>query len=244
MRMQRGGIGVSDAGEFSAPSEDTTAELTHEEWIKRFDPDSGHIRRFEFLADGIFAIALTLLAIELHAPEHWDGTLAGLGKELIAGLKGYFFAFTILAAVWSEFRRSTAMLFAIDNVAIAIGIIQLFFVGLTPPTVALLAKHTDKPMSGVMYLTLFIALYLSSTLFWWHIAHYKKLIRADLPEQYRNLHLLQRLCVLAALIFLLPFMMYDGNFSALGVAGTLSTGLSVVCIIVSFYLRRRDKAVR
>ena len=59
-----------------------------------------HYDRLLMLSDGVFAIAITLLALELRPPEHWSGGLWDLLVERWRALFGYVFGFLIVGAFW------------------------------------------------------------------------------------------------------------------------------------------------
>src|ERR671939_206347 len=72
------------------------------------EPDS-HLNRLLALADGVFAIALTLLAVELTLPEaaadfHEEALLSAL-LEAWPKLLSYVISFTMIAVFWQAHHR-------------------------------------------------------------------------------------------------------------------------------------------
>ena len=66
---------------------------------------AAHVERHNFdrlimLSDGVFAIAITLLALDLPVPQHWDGSLIALFNGGGRALIGYGFAFLLVGAIW------------------------------------------------------------------------------------------------------------------------------------------------
>lgn len=103
---------------------------THEpltERIARHDYD-----RLIMLSDGVFAIAITLLALEMKIPETWDGSLQSLLHGTGRSLIGYLFGFVLVGAFWMTHRRIFAKLVRVDRVVTGLNIVLLGFVGLVP----------------------------------------------------------------------------------------------------------------
>lgn len=67
-----------------------------------------HLERLVFLSDGVFAIVITLLALELRPPPNWDRTLAGL----LAGTGPALLAFAISFAAVGAFCNAHRLIFA------------------------------------------------------------------------------------------------------------------------------------
>lgn len=71
------------------------------------DPDARMLDRMLLFSDAVFAIVLTLLAIELHAPEIEEGqtlwqAIGGMGSELFA----FGFSFALIGLWWSVHMRN------------------------------------------------------------------------------------------------------------------------------------------
>ncbi|OBF82683.1 hypothetical protein A5791_04160 [Mycobacterium sp. 852002-51163_SCH5372311] len=64
--------------------------------------------RLEAFSDGVFAIVVTLLVLDLKAPEHTDGRLlAALGQQWPAYL-AYFASFAYVAVIWLNHHQTFA----------------------------------------------------------------------------------------------------------------------------------------
>jgi uncharacterized membrane protein len=148
---------------------------------------AGHsIERLAALSDGVFAVAMTLLALDLRAPaveavhsEH------DLGRALVAlapRLLMYMMSFLTLGIFWVGQQTQLNHLQHSDRSLTWIHLAFLFVVTVTPFSTALLAEYTHYRLALLVY-WLNIAL-LGWTLYWsWVCALGSGLVKADIPPQ-------------------------------------------------------------
>jgi uncharacterized membrane protein len=103
--------------------------------IERHDYD-----RLLMLSDGVFAIAITLLALELRLPEGWDGSMRGLSSATGRPLLGYLFGFALVGIFWFMHRRLFARLEQVDRVITVLNLLLLGLIGLTPFVAKMVAE--------------------------------------------------------------------------------------------------------
>src|SRR5215831_4654183 len=119
----------------SAPvTTNSSAELTTSH--TRLLPTS----RLEAFSDGVFAIAITLLVIELHVPTGQEALLKGLEHEWPRYL-GYFVSFTFIGGAWIAHSNMTRFIKAADADLMRLNLILLLFVSFLPFTTAIAATH-------------------------------------------------------------------------------------------------------
>lgn len=63
------------------------------------------LERLLFFSDGVFAIAITLLSIELHPPHDWNGTVADLFSRGWPSFAAYALSFLVIGIFWASHRR-------------------------------------------------------------------------------------------------------------------------------------------
>jgi uncharacterized membrane protein len=96
--------------------------------------------RLEAFSDGVFAIAITLLVIELHVPTGSEGLAKGLEHEWPRYL-GYFVSFAFIGGVWIAHSNMTRFLKATDPDLMRLNLLLLLFVSFLPFTTAIAATH-------------------------------------------------------------------------------------------------------
>jgi len=178
--------------------------------------------RIEAFSDGVFAIAVTLLVLDLHVPELKDGnTPAYLFEALKMQWPGYIafiISFFSIFIIWVNhhkvfkqiYKRNTGLMFANGLI--------LFLVSLVSFPSALLARFflTDsKQLSVTIYTGLFVLINLAFNLLWRQATSDKKLLHPGISDaavtKLRNNYLYGFPTYLAA--FMVSF--YDPNFALL-----------------------------
>ena len=171
------------------------AKPTLRQWLKSADPDHRHIERLVLLTDGVYAIALTLLALEIRLPDRWNGPWQGLFESLALPLSAYFFAFFVLAVSWAQHRQMFAFLRGMDGTATALHFATLAFVALTPAAINILIAHFNFPGIAV-YAACTILLKLSEAAFWAYVGLFRDYVDPHLTRVYRVWTLVANLAIL------------------------------------------------
>lgn len=115
------------------------------------NPDGGP-ERLVALADGVFAIALTLLVLDFYVPrglgsQKYDDAL----RELIPNLGAYALSVLVLGAFWREHRRIFTYVRQIDGQLITLSIAGLSIAALLPFPTKLLSEYGTEPESVAIY---------------------------------------------------------------------------------------------
>ena len=98
------------------------------------------IGRLEAFSDGVFAIAITLLVLELHVPAGHGPLLKALEGEWPRYL-GYFVSFAFIGGVWVAHSSLTRFIKAADADLMRLNLMLLLFVSFLPFTTAIASTH-------------------------------------------------------------------------------------------------------
>lgn len=127
--------------------------------------------RLVMLSDGVFAIAVTLAAIEIKVPNSVP-TLGGILDALSVELSAYLVSFMVIAVFWVTSRDLFARLKRVDNVLTALTLAMLCAVALIPASSHMMEPHRDITGSLRFYaLTMTVAGSLSLAM--WLYASYR-----------------------------------------------------------------------
>jgi len=96
--------------------------------------------RLEAFSDGVFAIVITLLVLELHVPTGRAHLASALADEWPRYL-GYFVSFSFIGGVWVAHSSVTHFIKAVDATLMRLNLVLLLFVSFLPFTTAIVATH-------------------------------------------------------------------------------------------------------
>lgn len=130
------------------------------------------LERMLFFSDAVFAIAITLLVIEIKMPElpHGAGErqLAFALANLIPIFVGFFISFFLIGQTWIEHHKMGRELQTFDLGLLWKNLLLLFFVAFMPFATVLLSEHFTTRLATVVYAATFTGLGLAKVSFWRH----------------------------------------------------------------------------
>ncbi|HJQ19691.1 MAG TPA: TMEM175 family protein [Gemmatimonadaceae bacterium] len=138
--------------------------------------------RVEAFSDGVFAIAITLLILEIHVPPATDGALARSLLHLWPSFLAFLASFMTIGVMWMNHHRLFTLIETTDDVLMAVNLLLLLGITWIPFPTALLAEHlreTDGRVAGVVYAWSFFAIALVFN-FMWRYAVRARLVANDL----------------------------------------------------------------
>jgi len=106
--------------------------------------------RLIMLSDGVFAIAVTLAALEIRPPETWHD-LPGLIAQLRFPVMAYLISFVVVASYWASQRELLGRMLRVDGPFMLLALAQLLFVALIPAATQLLYRHGPDTSAVTVY---------------------------------------------------------------------------------------------
>lgn len=108
--------------------------------------------RITALADGVFAIVLTLLVLDLHAPAAaTNAQLAGQLRELLPSLLAFVVSFAVVGIFWYGHHMESHWIRRSDRIHLGISLLLLLTICLIPFSAALLGKNHGLPLAASIY---------------------------------------------------------------------------------------------
>ena len=117
------------------------------------EPRSLPLDRFNAFSDGVFAIAITLLVLEIAVPAEGVRLLPAL-REQWPEFLGYYISFAFIGGIWLTHSGVTKYMRRGDSVAYALNLLLLLFVGLLPFATSLMVTHlsgADVEIAVLLY---------------------------------------------------------------------------------------------
>ncbi|HEY7606892.1 MAG TPA: TMEM175 family protein [Actinomycetes bacterium] len=136
------------------------------------------------LADGVFAIALTLLVIEITLPEGTSD--ARLGAALVTVGPHYFayvLSFAVIARFWIAHHNTFRYIGGYDDPLIWLNFLLLLFVAFLPFPTSVLGEHGDTPTGATFYGAVLACTSAASGVLLWYASGPGHLLRPDVDHR-------------------------------------------------------------
>ena len=139
----------------------------------------------EAFSDGVFAIAITLLVLELAVPSGSEDDLLGAVLDQWPSYLAYLVSFATIGAVWLEHTVITEYLDRATPILIRLNLLLLMVVAFLPFPTRLLGEYVGEDEPARVAVTIYgLSLFLASALvsLLWRYAVREQLIRPDLAD--------------------------------------------------------------
>ena len=181
------------------------------------DNDTGRIEAF---SDGVFAIAITLLIIEIGVPHLEDEPPGTTLPQALVGLwpsyLGYLISFLQIGVIWANHHNRFRFIERSDHGLLFLNILFLMCVAFIPFPTALLAEYLERTASeretaGVIYAGTLAVTAVFFTLLWLYAAANRLVDRSLDPSLVRAM---TRRYLLGTVAYLLVFVLAYVNVAA------------------------------
>ncbi len=139
--------------------------------------------RLETLADGVFAIVMTLLVFDLRLPELGavsDGDLWKAVLALAPNLLSFVVSFLVLGVYWVGHHSQFQYIRRVDQNLLWLNIIFLMCISLVPFSAGLLGRHGNSQVGIIVYGGNLILVALAHFSMWWYATNRQRLVDADI----------------------------------------------------------------
>jgi uncharacterized membrane protein len=201
--------------------------------------DALSFERIVFFSDAVFAIAITLLAIEIRPPEAEIGAAVDIPALILAlwpRMLAFLLSFLIIGVSWISHHRLFRMLRRYDYRMVLLNLLFLMFVAFLPVPTALLGRYGLERNVVVFYAAVEGASWLAQLALWLYASHQHRLLDPALDTgtiRDTTLRLLY-----AALIFLISIPLAFVSLVATVISWSV---LSVLVPLVMRWLPNRLK---
>jgi uncharacterized membrane protein len=147
--------------------------------------DSAGTARLETFSDGIFAIAATLLVLEIGVGE---ASGSELGHELVhiwPSYLAYVTTFITIGIIWINHNHCVALMARVDRTFLFLNTLLLLTVSFLPFPTKLVADYLQKPgekTAVIAYATTFVIMACLYNLWWRYARTGRRLIADDVPD--------------------------------------------------------------
>ena len=142
--------------------------------------------RLEAFSDGVFAIAITLLILEIKVPP----PSTALGAELLGlwpSYLAYIVSFLVIGAIWINHHAMFQHIVRVDGTLLLLNVLHLMLIAFLPFPTAVLAeafhRGTDEPIAAAFYGGILTVIGIFVNAMWRYAAHGYRLIDPHLTAK-------------------------------------------------------------
>ncbi len=150
--------------------------------------------RIEAFSDGVFAVAITLLILNIQPPSALSPNLSSNDSELLNYLLSlwpaylaFVASFATIGIMWINHHRLFTYIKRTDTILMLLNLLLLFMIVFVPFPTALLAQqyisHPNLRVPALVYNGLFILLAVFFNLLWRYAAHKNRLLDKKADQQ-------------------------------------------------------------
>lgn len=119
----------------------------------------GDLERTKALSDGVFAIALTLLVLELRLPENLELSQVGPQlREQFPKFFSYLLSFYTIGLYWGAHTLFLKLVQRIDRTTSRVNLVALLFLSILPFPTSLIGRYGGSSVAWFLYAGNFVAL--------------------------------------------------------------------------------------
>jgi len=139
------------------------------------------IGRVLALSDGVFAIAATLLIIEVAVPVNaGDARLSRALLALWPRYLAYLLSFLVIARFWVIHRQTFRLIARFDSALVWLNLLLLMFVAFLPFPTAVLGRHVGSGAAAALYAITVGLTATASAACWWYASGRAGLLKPNL----------------------------------------------------------------
>jgi uncharacterized membrane protein len=164
-------------------TDETAFESTDLPGIKK---DKLGLERIMFFSDAVFAIAITLLALEVSLPEI-DGQLTN--TQLLQNLLGiwpkylgFVISFMVIGVTWMGHHKKFSFINRYDRNLMMLNLLLLMFVAFLPFPTMVISEYGNRTAT-IFYALSVIMIGLLMALIWWYAASHHRLISSQVSQR-------------------------------------------------------------
>ncbi|TLZ84074.1 MAG: DUF1211 domain-containing protein [Methanobacteriota archaeon] len=140
--------------------------------------------RLETLIDGVFAIAMTILVLELRAPatlgpEGLGGDLVGLWSRFAT----FFISFIVLGVYWFANHQVFHFVLRVNRTLVWLNVLFLVGIALIPFAASLMGTYPQDPIALSLYGAVLGLLAALGYVIWWYLTGDRGLIEPGLDPE-------------------------------------------------------------
>lgn len=145
---------------------------------------TGHVMRLELFSDAIFAIAITIIAVEIKPERHTSFEEAGGLRAIWPAVFAYLLTFAIVGLQWIDHHTIFQHLYRCTGTLPWVNFVFLMCIAFIPLPTALITFYPSEAAPVVLYSGSVGATILAKLCLWKYVTSWAHLVSPDLPAQF------------------------------------------------------------
>jgi uncharacterized membrane protein len=174
------------------------------------------LERVIFFSDAVFAIAITLLVLDVRLPDagNTDAGFVDALRTVAPSLAAFALSFAVIAAFWIGHMRTFRAIIRTTPALVALNIVFLAFIALLPFPTAALARDGNLRSAAVLYAVYGLVTASLSTLLWFYAASIGKLLSPLITPKQARFVTLRAAAVPIGFAISIPVALVVGPYAA------------------------------
>lgn len=171
--------------------------------------------RINALSDGVFAIVITLLVLEIRVPEPSQVPATELThalREIVPKVLGHIVSFVVLGIYWVGHHNMFMHIKRHNRPLLWLNILFLLVVASMPFPTALVIRYSQAQIAVIVYAATLALAGLTLDLMWWYASHNRRLVSEDIDPNFVTF--VHRRVLMAPLLYLLAIGVSFGSLLA------------------------------
>ncbi len=179
-------------------------ETTGGESVKERHAGVHGTERILAFSDGVFAIVITLLVLEITVPAVSGAELLPALRELLPAAAAHIVTFALLGVYWIGHHAVFTLIKRYDRSFLWLNLLYLFFVASMPFPTALVIHYNDQLISYIIYCSVLILAGLSANLLWRYASRDGRLLGEHVTQD--AIEITNRRLVLVPIVYVLALL--------------------------------------
>ncbi len=178
--------------------------------------DQFGLERLVFFSDAVFAIAITLLSIDIRLPDTDVAlTNAQLWYELLEiwpKYLAYVISFMVIGLFWINHHRRYRFIRSYDRRLIFLNLVLLMAIAFVPFPTSVLSDYGNRTAT-IFYALVMILINSISALIWWYASHDNRLIDPNMSREEKRHQMMVPLLVIAVFALSIGLAFIDDDLA-------------------------------
>lgn len=143
--------------------------------------------RLEAFSDGVFAIAITLLVLEIHVPSGEGSLLHRLGSQWLVYVT-FVVSFVVIGIMWLNHHEMFRVIRTVDHGVVVANLFLLLTVSFLPFPTKVMGEElggtnfADRQTAAVFYASSFVAVTIAFNALWWQATRQQRHVGPDIQK--------------------------------------------------------------